>query len=290
MFAAKVHMPRAPNKPMCCFVDESIHESLGFVVTAFVFGSTTFEDGVKQVLQRAGLRSPEQEFKSSTRMDANPQIRLARDALMSFAAENAQLAIFFGPFNRQHLGRQALQALQSVVARNAISPSLLTLYFDQGIFLSRKEAERLHGLFHFLKECQLFAHEDSRARVGIQVADAVAHSFGQILRESLTGARKAIDVGGPESGYHKGTEAPLGWALLTSLRHAMFTRPVVYNGQSYCAASDPVVLDPERDDPVTFGQHPVLLGWGVQVAPESGRALRRAVEDELGRLWLGCVH
>ena len=283
-------MSRALNGPTHCFVDESIHESLGFVVAAFVFASENFEHSVAKTLREVGLSSPQDEFKSSTRMDANPQMRAARDGLLSLAGSSAQVAVFFGPFDRQHLGRQTLQALQSVVVRNAISPSQLTVYFDEQIFLSMREAARLHSLFHSLKDCKLFAGEDSRTRVGIQVADAIAHSFGQILKESLTGTRKMVDIGGPETGYLEGTEAPLGWSLLMSLRYAMLTRPVVYNGQPYCAAGDPVVVDPERDDPVTFGQHPVLLGWGVQVAPEAGAALRRAVEDELGRLWLGCIH
>jgi hypothetical protein len=223
-------------------------------------------------------------------MDTNPKMRAARATLLSLAASNAHVAVFYGPFDRKHLGRQTLQALQSVVVRNAISPSKLTAYIDDRIFPSAKEAVRLHGLFHSLKGCNIFANEDSRTRVGIQVADAVAHSFGQILKESLTGTRRMVDIGGPETGYVKGTEVSLGSALLMTLRHALLTRPVVCNGQPYCAASDPVVLDPERDDSATFGQRPVLLGWGVQIAPESGATLRRAVEDELGRLWLGCIH
>lgn len=283
-------MSRAPNLPTHCFVDESIHESLGYVVTAFVFASGGFEDSVAGTLREAGLNAPRHEFKSSARMDANPQMRAAREGLLSLASTDAKVAVFFGPFDRQHLGRQTLQALQSVVVRNAISPSQLTVYFDEQIFLSTREASRLHSLFHSLKSCVFFPREDSRTRVGIQVADVVAHSFGQILKESLTGARKMIDIGGPETGYVEGTEAPLGWSLLMSLRHALLTRPVAYNGEPYCAESDPVVIDPERDDPVTFGQHPVLLGWGVQIAPEAGAALRQAVENELGRLWLGCIH
>lgn len=99
-----------------------------------------------------------------------------------------------------------------------------------------------------------------------------------------------IDIGGPETGYPEGTKAPLSWSLLMNLRYALLTRPIAYNGQPYLAVSDPVVLDPLNDDPVDFDQHPVLLGWGVQVAPEADLSLRQAVEQELGRIWLGCVH
>ncbi len=75
-----------------------------------------------------------------------------------------------------------------------------------------------------------------------------------------------------------------------SLRYALFTRPMAYEGDLYPLESDPVVLDQVHDDPVGYGQHPTLLGWGVQVAPEASAELRYAVERSLGRLWLGCIH
>ena len=68
------------------------------------------------------------------------------------------------------------------------------------------------------------------------------------------------------------------------------TRPMVYDGGKYRAELDLVVLDPNYDDPVNYGQHPILLGWGVQVAPEASSALRQGVERALGRIWLGCIH
>jgi hypothetical protein len=75
-----------------------------------------------------------------------------------------------------------------------------------------------------------------------------------------------------------------------ALRYALLTRPLAYGGEAYSAAADPVVLDPLHDDPVNYGQHPTLLGWGVQVAPEASDDLRRTVEQSLGRIWLGCIH
>ncbi len=110
------------------------------------------------------------------------------------------------------------------------------------------------------------------------------------MKSAITGDEKPVDIGGPKTGYPEGTEAPLSWALLMNLRYAMLTHPIVYNGGSYDPASDPVVIDPEYDDPIDFGQNPVLLGWGVQVAPEASSELREAVEKRLGKIWLGCIH
>ncbi len=273
-----------------CYIDESIHDSLGVVVTAFIFTDEAFNEYVIEALQKAGLSPPQEEFKSSARMDTNQRMRKARKNLLELAGNKSEIAVFFGPFNRQHLGRQTFQAFQSILTRNAIQPELLSVHFDKEIFPSQQEADRLHTLFYSLKGCKILAREDSRICAGIQVADAVAHSFGRIIKEVLTDTRKMIDIGGPNTGYPKGTEASLGWSLLMNLRYALFTRPVVYNGEPYPVASDPVIIDPTRDDPVDFGIHPILLGWGVQVAPEADSELRQAVEKELGQIWLGCIH
>jgi len=273
-----------------CYIDESIYESHGFVITALVFSDSAFGDKVSEALQASGLRVPEEEYKSSTRMDDDPKMRSARETLLTVLNDSSRIAIFVGPFYRPHLGRQTLQALQSVVIRNGIARSGLSAFFDREIFVSQSEAARLHGIFHGLHDVTVHAQQDSKLVFGIQAADAVAHCFGQIIKDAVTGKPKMIDIGGDGTGYEKGSTAPLGWALLMQLRHALLTRPVVYDGSLYSSECDPAVLDPQNDDPVSFAQHPVLLGWGVQVAPESEMDLRVAVEQTLGKIWLGCIH
>ena len=273
-----------------CYIDESVHNGAGFVVTAFVFASGGFERAVASTLRGVGLRPGEDEFKSSARMDTNPKMREAREALLSLAGSKTRVAVFFGPYARHTIGMHSLQALQSILVRNSVRPSQLDLYFDQDIFPTATEASRLHSLFHFLNSARIHPAEDSRKRLGIQVADAVAGSFGQILKEKLSGKVKEIDIGGSRTGYEAGTAASLGWCLLMNLRSALMTRGMVCSGEKYQAAADPVVLDPVHDDPVTYGQHPILLGWGIQVAPEASETLRQAVEHTFGRIWLECMH
>lgn len=273
-----------------CYIDESVQHECDFVVSAFVFTNGRFDREVSSVLREAGLKPGLDEFKSCIRMDINPQMRKVRDTLLALASSKTRLAMFVGPHQYGTLGKHSLQALQSVLVRNGIRPSGLKAYFDEDIFKSPQEASRLQALFHFLRAVRIFPMENSKKRLGIQVADAVAHSCGQIIKEALTGKSKLIVIGGRNTGYEKGTKAPLGWKLLMTLRYAWLTRPMVYNGDPYIAAADPVILDPEHDDPVSYGQHPILHGWGVQVAPEADDNLRRAVEQTLGRIWLGCIH
>jgi hypothetical protein len=263
---------------------------VGVVVIAFVFGNSAFSIAVAEALREAGINSPVEEYKSSARMDADKRMRSARSKLLDLAGTNSKIAVFFGPFHRPRLGRQSLQALQSVLVRNAISSTTLCVHFDRGIFPSASEAARLHKLFRSLVGAEIIPDEDSRFCVGIQVADAVAHSFGQIIKATLTGKEKMIEIGGPDTGYPDETEAPLGWSLLTNLRYALLTRPIYHCGCQFTPECDPVVFDPVHDDPEEFGQFQTLLGWGVQVAPEADAMLRQAVEQVLGRLWFGCIH
>jgi len=273
-----------------CYVDESVHAGSEFVATSFVFGSVSLEDAVARVLEEAGLTPREEELKSSARMDADPRMRAARDAVLRLAGSGTRIAVFVGSYDRSSIGKHCLQALQSVLLRNGLASTPLDVYVDKDIFASASEAKRLQPLFRALKNSRIHPREDSRLVLGIQVADVVAHSFGQIIKAEISGEAKEVDIGGPNTGYAEGTKAPLGWSLLMSLRYALLTRPMAYEGDDYDLETDPVVLDPVHDDPVTYGQHPILLGWGVQVAPESNAELRSAVERSLGRLWLGCIH
>ena len=280
-------MPRIVDR---CFVDESVHDTSGFVTTAFVFGDAALEERVSRILKEGGLVPGTDELKSSLRMDADSRLRTARSRVLALANASTQVAVFIGPYNRAAIGKDCLQALQSVLVRNGLAETALDAYFDEGIFVSTSEAQRLQPYYRALTRVQIHPCEDSRLVLGIQVADILAHSFAQIVKAHLTGKDKEVDIGGRSTGYPEGTKAPLAWSLLMNLRYALFTRPIAYEKYEYRLETDPVVLDPLRDDPVKYGQNPVLLGWGIQVAPESGAELRVAVEKAFGKLWLGCIH
>jgi hypothetical protein len=273
-----------------CYIDESVHNDFGFVATALIFSDKTLEPAVAGALGSVGLVPFRDELKSSARMDADARLRTVRDNVLALAGSEARVAIFLGPYDRGTIGKHSLQALQTVLIRNGLETLPLDVHFDADIFPSNAEAERLHPLFRALQNSRIHPREDSRLVLGIQVADVVAHSFAQIVKAEIAGEAKEVDIGGPKTGYPAGTKAPLGWSLLMGLRHALFTRPIAYRGEEYSLATDPIILDPVKDDPTTYGQNPVLLGWGLLVAPDAGIDLRSAVERSLGRIWLGCIH
>lgn len=117
-----------------CYVDESIYDAYGFAVTAMVFAGSDFEGKVAETLVAAGLTPPCEEYKSSARMDSDPRMSQARNSLVQLLSTSARVAIVAGPFCRPILGRQVLQALQSVVVRNAIERKGLEVFFDREVF------------------------------------------------------------------------------------------------------------------------------------------------------------
>lgn len=273
-----------------CYVDESIQADLGVVCSAFVFVEQDVDGAIRKVLVDAGFDPETTEYKSSARMTGNSSMQQVREGLMSIASRSTKIAVFFGPFERSRLGRQTLQALQSIVVRNGFDPAGLVVHFDKEIFRTNAAAERLLGCFTALRGCEVHGSEDSKLCRGIQLADAVAHSFGQIIKAAMNGEEKKINIGGPNTGYDEGTMAPLSWELLMTLRYALLTRPTASDASNYDPATDPVLPGPDIDDQIEVGQHPVFLGWGVQVAPESSAELSNAVQGRLARLWLGCIH
>ncbi|HXV67998.1 MAG TPA: hypothetical protein VD738_03660, partial [Nitrospira sp.] len=201
-------MSSSERRPTQCYIDESIHTDERFVVTSFVFASGRFDRVVAGVLKKHGLIPGKDEVKSTARMDQNPRMRAARDGLLELAGSKIQVAVYVGPieswrlgrFGRAALGKHTLQALQSTLIRNSLRPSRLSLYFDRDLFASPREAVRLFELFHYLHPCGFHPKEDSRRRLGLQVADTVANSFGQILKEHARGKPKMVEIGGKGTG------------------------------------------------------------------------------------------
>lgn len=275
---------------MHCFIDDSHHDALGFIVLAFVFAPTDLDAEVRAALAAAGLDPERQEFKSSARMDADPAMQEARQNIVRTLPEETKVAI--AVCRRDHtvpLGKQCLQALQSILIRSGLSPDGLIVHVDQAIFHHRAQAQTQHAFFSFLAPVVLMPTEDSLKCRGIQVADLMAHSFAQVVREGVTDKPKLIGVGGPDTGYADGDTMSLSEVVLNHLRYKILVRGIVEAGQPFDPATDPVVLGPD-EDPTSYGMYPEAIGWGVQIAQQQSDKVRRAVGRMLDRIWLGCGH
>jgi len=261
------------------FVDESIHHGLGFIVTAFVFARTDVGPLVRDSLASAGMMPGRDEFKSSEPMASNPAMRSLRERLLRIASDHTTIAALVTPSDtRPELGAAVIDALDVILRKNGM-PLPLCAWFDQGMFRSTGKASRLAASVASLATSALAFEQDSRAVLGLQLADAVAHLVAQVLREEVSGVKKPVGIGGPDTGYADGTIAPLGWALLMTLRYAFLVRPVVPEGREATVPADmePLVV-PEDEDYVSAAQHPHFLGWGVIVSDGVDVAIARAAE------------
>lgn len=266
------------------YVDESIHDSLGFIVVAFVFSSPQLDKLVSQALQGAGLVPGQDEFKSSYRMVQNIRMQEIREQLLDLAANHTRIALVVADSNsRKSLGAISLRYLRSILGKNGLLDHPIESYFDEGILTS--------ALINSEHDCRIpnltiHASEDSRTCFGIQVADLVAHCASQLIRDGLSGHSKEISL---NSEAYGAPSASLSWKLLITLRRAMFTRTFVYDCAEYDADTDPVVIGPD-DDVVDIAMNPEMLGWGLYISDDVEGCVARSIEATLGRVWLGCMH
>jgi hypothetical protein len=274
------------------YVDESIHDNLGFIVTAFVCSRNDLNAFVAKVLAEEKLEPGVNEFKSSSYMTVNPTMQIVRDKLFSVANNETKVALLISSSKmRSILGKDTMEALNLIAIRNGIDLKSSSVFFDQGIVQSEKEGFKIAEHLSMPSGAKLHFQQDSKTVMGIQIADALAHTSAQVLREQITGRGKSVQIGGEKTGYEVGTTANLGWLLLMSISRCFFVRQMLYpqNMESYDPRTNPVILR-DMDDPATFAKHPDLLGWGVIVADNLDPNISRSVETAFGKIWLGCIH
>ena len=275
---------------MNIYIDESIHPHYKFIVTALVVTQTDVSPLVEDALRAAGLQPGKDEFKSGARMEGNESLWELRDALLGVVSFNSKLAFYISnPSHRNELGAGILSTIELLAKKNGLNLSDSNVYLDEGIFRSVDDANRTFGGFECLAGVNFNPEQDSKKIAGIQLADLVANSMSQTLRETVTGCEKIVNIGGPDTGYHEDETAPLGWELLMNVRYNFFTRNIVFEGETFDRDTNPYVLGPDEDQ-VDYGMHPEILGWSIFLSDNIADRVRQAVSDRLGKIWLGCIH
>lgn len=287
------------------FVDESIRENDGFVLTAFVVSPIDLSPLVADALSQAGLTVGRDEFKSRTLMQNRPELRRLREQLFAAATEHAQLGFLVASMtNRSTLGRQILSALALLIRRNGFDLDELAIYLDQGLVRSRRDALEHVAEGDAVARSDMFVEQDSRRVLGLQVADAVAHAAAQLLSEGLKESPKLVKPG-EAAGLAETDSVTLSWDLLLTLRNGVLTRPLVYQATDgtlrYATSSKfdrrmppSVEMSPrivgDHEDVAGLAQHAEVLGWGLFLSDDLTEQIRCAAELTLGRIWLGCMH
>lgn len=273
-----------------CYIDDSIHDAYGFIALAFVFSSDDVCRDVESALISAGMDPAFEEYKSGVRMEGNARMQEVRHNLLGVIRMRTKVAVVVAARdNEVSLGMQCLQALQSIAIRNGISCDGLKVYVDEGIFRSSRHAEIELAKFDYLSKVAISPCEKSHLCRGIQLADLVAHTLSQAVRDGVSERPRMIDAGGADSGYEDDLKLPLSDLLVAGFSYSIICRPMVWAGNAFDPATDPLIIDPDSDG-VGYGLYPEALGWGVQVSQHVPDNVRAAVAKVLGRIWRGCWH
>ncbi|UGX86174.1 DUF3800 domain-containing protein [Phyllobacterium meliloti] len=162
------------------YFDESIHETAGFIVGAFVYSEIDLTPLVLDAIETAGLRPKLDEYKSSLPMSKNSQQRELRSRMAKLLQLHVRTALVVIPSaERARLGSAAIACLAKVLGANSLLDSQHKVYFDEGINLTRLERASFGN-------CIIKDQCDSKEVGGIQVADLAAHYLATMLKDEMT--------------------------------------------------------------------------------------------------------
>ncbi len=246
------------------YVDESIQDRLGYIVTAFVYAAEDPCFLVAQALTRAGLTPGREEYKSGARMTDKTNLQMLRTELFDILCERCRIGVLLSPSaDRRNLGLHVVSTVLELVRANGLATPE-TVFVDEGITLRGCIAQE--QALRFMEGC------DSKVILGLQLADCAAYHCSYVLRERVQGSPK-VQTYGAEDGFSEEIEVPLGWTMRTALRYAFFREEKDW--------------DTFEDD--SFLERK-LVGYGAFVAGAVPDDIAQEFQREFGQVWLGCVH
>jgi hypothetical protein len=254
------------------YFDESIHDTAGFIVGAFVFSENDPMDVVSAALTTAGMDPGRDEFKSGASVAIDPRQAVARDSLEK-SIYGMRIALVVTPREeRPNLGLHAIHALTKFVNANAELRGPLSMSFDEGVFSSRDHGRSVTDCEPALSNIAFRFDVDSREVMGVQIADLVAHGASTMLRESMGLITKTVKAG-ENSGYDPELDLAIGWSIWARFRYSFLHGPSVHAEEERFPS--PIVN---------------VSDFGLFVAPTCSEELRQNAEARFGTMYLGCIH
>jgi len=256
------------------FFDESIHERGGFALGAFVYTEIDPQAKLKEALKEAGLSPGSEEFKSSAYFSRDPRQAKARDHLKVVLSELGTIALMVIPADQKDaLGSEALICLRSILDTNGLMQEHHQVYLDQGLFPTKQRAHYVAQDLGLQIGCSLYPESDSKAILGLQLADLVAHTASIMLLAQqgiVCKTLKAVDVGYDAD---SDVDIALGFILWTEIRYKFF-----------CV--DPPPIDTWRSQ---LDFQAKVEPYGLYVSPLCGDPLAAAARERFAYMYLGCT-
>ena len=255
------------------YFDDSKHPACGFALGVFVFCDDDPSELINSKLLQSGLKPGEEEFKSSSLMNQNRRLTRLRGRLRTLLASYCKLAVVVASDDHE-LGPESLVLLQKMLRHPKLLEAKHEVFFDQGLFASRKKGQLLVKTKRGLEDQRFHFEQDSKLIAGIQLADLAAHTCSMILREALGYIPKTVKAG-DGSGYNPDLEIELSFELWASIRYIFLSEPP---------------LDPNEWKDGELQPVANVENFGFHVASSVGQRFRNAATKCFGKMYLGCIH
>jgi hypothetical protein len=240
------------------YVDESIHTRGEFIVIAAVWAGADIASHINEALIECGFQPGRDEFKSSMRMADNEAARHLRERLRFLIFRHCKTAVAVCSLTeREHIIELTARLIEHLPADVVDQPT--TIHFDEGM---KKVTPSLPWAWKAEMNC------NSRAVVGIQLADCAAHTISIMLLSELGIVNKTVST---DSAYPE-AEVSMAWELWTAIRYSLSSgKPIGgYDEDGWC--------DPDMEP------------FGLLISEDCSKTVRNAAEKRLGSVWVGCIH
>ncbi|MBS0126292.1 DUF3800 domain-containing protein [Thetidibacter halocola] len=253
------------------YLDDSKHHQFGFSLAAFVICDDDPTEEIAKILNRHGFDPSSFEYKSSAKMKGDDRLQALRSALKLYIGRKCKIAICVVDGDK-NLGLAALKLLSTALDHPDLTEQRHQVFFDEGLFSSKKAAYELAGSDVALACCEFHFEQDSRHLLGIQLADIVAHTCSTMLLEKLGHVTKKIVFNNPMDSVYHGLEIELGFEMWAGIRYAFLSQNKA---------------NPKDDfDLANVDVYP----WGLFVDESVGETISIAAMERFGENYLGCIH
>ena len=253
------------------YIDDSIHDAAGFILAACLYLPEDPAQEIDEIIVANGFDPLNFEFKSSARFSADPKKIDVRNDLFELIS-NCRLGIVVIPREkRDQLGYECLKGVKQFLDSNNKIEYPISVYLDEGMFKSKKEAERAVKS-EDIANCSFFCEQNSKEVKGIQLADLAAHTASIHMKGRMGLITKTIKAG-ENSGYDPDLDIELDFLMWATLRYNFFNE-----------GSKVITHDPIED--ATLKVEP----YGLYVSPFCSDLLAEKVRVAFSTVYLGCLH
>lgn len=256
------------------FLDDSKHHRSGFSLAAFAICDADPTEEMSTLFREYGFDPGAFEFKSSATMKDNNDLQALRDSLKHFIVRNCKMALCVvdSADDTKTLGPASLKLLRSALKHPWFEGRQHEAFFDEGLFKHRSVAEALVAGDPELQNCNLYFEQDSKAVMGIQLADVLAHTCSIMLLDALGDITKKVIVDAPGDSVYDGLEVELGFEMWAGIRYAFLSQ------------NKP---NPKDDfDLANVDVYP----WGLFIDESVNERIASVAMDRFGEIYLGCIH